>query len=198
LRFWDFWNSPQRNGEAELGAEGKAVSLSANSFSLVPAVNSLYLTLKLMALNKEKFNNRIDGKQTSLHFLENKNMQVAITNYGARIVAITLKPNDPNPVDVVIGFDSIAGYLDATETYHGTIVGRYANRIANGRFSLGGKQYQLAINNPPSHLHGGPKGFHNQVWDIQTAERTKIKLNYFSKDGEENYPGNLHVSVTYI
>jgi aldose 1-epimerase len=132
-----------------------------------------------------------------LYFLENKNMQVAITNYGARIVAIILRRAGKDPVDVVVGFDSIQGYLDATETYHGTIVGRYANRIANGRFSLGGKEYQLAINNPPGHLHGGPKGFHKQIWNVQLAEANKIRLSYFSKDGEENYPGNLDVSVTY-
>jgi aldose 1-epimerase len=150
-----------------------------------------------MELDKEAFNQTIDGKKTSLYFLENKNMQVAITNYGARIVAIILHKGQQRPVDVVVGFDSMKGYLEATETYHGTIVGRYANRIANGKFSLDGKDYQLAINNPPNHLHGGPKGFHNQVWQVEVAEAQEIKLSYFSKDGEENYPGNLNVTITY-
>src|SRR6187551_1175743 len=109
-----------------------------------------------MKLEKELFDHYIDGKKTSLHFLENKNMQVAITNYGARIVAIILNDTNNKPIDVVVGFDSINGYLRSTETYHGTIVGRYANRIARGRFSLDGKVYRLSINNPPNHLHGGP------------------------------------------
>jgi aldose 1-epimerase len=91
----------------------------------------------------------------------------------------------------------LQGYLDSTETYHGAIVGRYANRIARGKFSLNGKSYQLSINNSPNHLHGGPKGFNNQFWKVEDTKSNNIKLSYFSKDGEENYPGNLNVSVTY-
>ncbi|MFL5809197.1 MAG: aldose epimerase family protein [Flavisolibacter sp.] len=150
-----------------------------------------------MKLEKELFDHSIEGKQTSLHFLQNKNMQVAITNYGARIVAIILQDKNKKPIDVVVGFDSINGYLRSTETYHGTIVGRYANRIAGGKFLLDGKEYRLSVNNPPNHLHGGPKGFHNQVWDIKKISANGVQLSYFSKDGEENYPGNLQVMVEY-
>jgi aldose 1-epimerase len=150
-----------------------------------------------MKLEKKLFDHSIDGKQTSLHFLKNKEMQVAITNYGARIVAIIVNDKTQKALDLVVGFDSINGYLRSTETYHGTIVGRYANRIARGKFSLEGKEYQLSVNNPPNHLHGGPKGFHNQVWEVEENSPASLRLSYFSKDGEENYPGNLQVAVHY-
>jgi len=150
-----------------------------------------------MNLDRDLFVTEINGAKTSIHFLENKDLKVAITNYGARIVSIIFNDRKGNPVDVVMGFDSIKGYLNTTETFHGTIVGRYANRIANGKFSLEGKEYHLSINNPPNHLHGGPKGFHNQVWKVESSTKTDIRLSYFSKDGEENYPGNLTVTVHY-
>ena len=152
----------------------------------------------LTKINPGAFSQTLNGEQVSLHFLTNKNqVEIAITNYGARIVALIVPNKDNNPVDVVVGFDSLQGYLDSSETYHGAIVGRYANRIANGRFHLDGHSYQLAINMPPSHLHGGPKGFNNQVWKVDEVHDNRISLSYLSKDGEENYPGNLKVIVTY-
>lgn len=151
-----------------------------------------------MNLNKNQFEETIRGKQTGIQFLENSNgLRAAITNYGARIVSLQPPAGQGKPVDVVVGFNSIQDYLHSTETYYGAIVGRYANRVAKGRFSLQGKDYQLSINNPPNHLHGGPMGFHNQVWDFEEISNDKIKLHYFSKNGEENYPGNLHVWVSY-
>jgi aldose 1-epimerase len=152
----------------------------------------------LTKINPDSFNKTLNGEKISLHFLNNKNnIEVAITNYGARIVTLIVPDKNNQSTDVVVGFDSLQGYLNSTETYHGAIVGRYANRIARGQFSLKGKTYQLAINNPPNHLHGGPKGFNNQVWKIEEARENSIRLSYLSKDGEENYPGNLNVSVTY-
>jgi len=153
----------------------------------------------LKKINPALFDETLHGEKISLHFLNNSNnIEVAITNYGARIVALIVPDKTGQPADVVVGFDSLQGYLNSTETYHGAIVGRYANRIAKGKFSLNGKTYQLSINNPPNHLHGGPKGFNNQVWKIEEVRNNSIKLSYFSKDGEENYPGNLKVSVTYL
>lgn len=152
----------------------------------------------LTKINPDSFNETLNGEKVSLHFLNNKNnVEVAVTNYGARIVALIVPDKNQNPTDVVVGFDSLQGYLNSTETYHGAIVGRYANRIARGKFTLNGKTYQLAINNAPNHLHGGPKGFNNQVWKVEDVKSNSIRLSYFSKDGEENYPGNLNVSVTY-
>lgn len=152
----------------------------------------------LKQLEPELFKDKINGKETSLHFLRNKNkVEIAITNYGARIVALIVPDKNHEPTDVVVGFDSLKGYLKATETYHGAIVGRYANRIANGKFTLNGKEYRLSINNPPNHLHGGPEGFNNQVWNVEEVTANRIRLSYLSKDGEENYPGNLNVSLGY-
>jgi aldose 1-epimerase len=152
----------------------------------------------LKKINPDAFNGKVNGEEVNLHFLNNKNnIEIAITNYGARIVALVVPDKNQQPTDVVVGFDRLQGYLDSTETYHGAIVGRYANRIARGKFSLNGKSYQLSINNPPNHLHGGPKGFNNQVWKVEDTKSNSIQLSYLSKDGEENYPGNLSVSVTY-
>jgi aldose 1-epimerase len=152
----------------------------------------------LTKINPASFDETVNGKKTSLLLLKNKNnIEVAITNYGARIVTLIVPDKNGNSTDVVVGFDSLQGYLNSTETYHGAIVGRYANRIAEGKFSLNGKDYQLAVNNPPNHLHGGPKGFNNQVWKVEGAKDNSIRLSYFSEDGEENYPGNLNVTLTY-
>ncbi|MGZ3947076.1 MAG: aldose epimerase family protein [Flavisolibacter sp.] len=152
----------------------------------------------LSKINPGAFSETLNGEQVSLHFLRNSNqIEVAITNYGARIVALIVPDRKKLPTDVVVGFDSLQGYLRSTETYHGAIVGRYANRIANGRFNLDGRTYQLAINMPPSHLHGGPKGFNNQVWRVDEVQNESIRLSYLSEDGEENYPGNLKLTVTY-
>lgn len=151
----------------------------------------------LQKLNPELFNETVNGQKAGLYFLKNKRIETAITNYGARIVALIVPDKNQEPTDVVVGFDSLKGYFQATETYHGAIVGRYANRIARGRFQLNGRTYQLSINNPPNHLHGGPNGFNNQVWKVEKATGNRIQLSYFSKDGEENYPGNLTVTLAY-
>jgi len=152
----------------------------------------------LRKLNADSFDETLNGEKTGLYFLSNKNnVEIAITNYGARIVSVIIPDKNGQPTDVVVGFDSLKGYLNSTETYHGAIVGRYANRIAGGKFSLNGNTYQLSINNPPNHLHGGPKGFNNQVWQLKEIKNDAVRLIYFSKDGEENYPGNLQVTLTY-
>jgi aldose 1-epimerase len=152
----------------------------------------------LTRINPDAFNETVNGEKVNLYFLRNKNgLETAITNYGARIVTLIVPDKSGQATDVVVGFDSLQGYLDSTETYHGAIVGRYANRIAKGRFNLDGRTYQLAINMPPSHLHGGPKGFNNQVWNVDEVNSDRIRLSYLSKDGEENYPGNLKAIVTY-
>jgi aldose 1-epimerase len=169
-------------------------------FRLLPLpVSSLTVILSMLSkITVDAFNDTLEGEQVSLYFLtNNNNVQVAITNYGARIVALIVPDKDNLPTDVVVGFDSLQGYLNSTETYHGAIVGRYANRIARGQFTLDGQTYQLSINNPPNHLHGGPKGFNNQVWKVDDVKGNKIRLSYLSKDEEENYPGNLSVTVSY-
>lgn len=99
--------------------------------------------------------------------------------------------------DIVVGFDSLNGYLQAEERYYGAIVGRYANRIAKGRFTLEGKEYTLVTNNGVNHLHGGTKGYQDVVWEVEQASDESLTLKYFSKDGEEGYPGNMNITVRY-
>lgn len=144
------------------------------------------------------FQKNIDGKQTGLYILKNKKgMQVAITNFGARIVSIVLKDKNGKPTDVVIGFNSIDEYLKAAGRSYGALMGRYANRIGNGTFTLDGAAYQLAKNNNGNNIHGGPQGFNERIWEVVTQTNKSLKLSYFSKDGEMGFPGNLTVVVTY-
>jgi len=150
------------------------------------------------ALKAEDFVKTIDGKTTSLHFLKKGTVQAAITNYGGRIVGIYTPDKAGKMADVVLGFNSIEGYLKAKETFHGALIGRVGNRIAKGKFTLDGNEYTLPLNNKVNHLHGGPGGFHNVVWDINAVTDSSIVLTYLSKDGEMGYPGNLNVEVQYL
>lgn len=143
---------------------------------------------------------KVDGKEVYLFTMTNINgMTVKITNYGGIITSIMVPDRSGNLGDVVLGYDSLDQYLEKSP-YFGAIVGRYANRIAKGKFTLNGHEYHLAVNNGNNTLHGGIKGFDKVVWDVQgTAgkEDPTLKLFYLSKDGEEGYPGNLKVTVTY-
>jgi aldose 1-epimerase len=141
-----------------------------------------------------------DGTPVYLYTLGNtKGMEVKITNYGGIVVSVSVPDKNGKISDVVLGFDKLGDYLKG-HPYFGAIVGRYGNRIAKGRFTLGGKTYTLATNNNENHLHGGLKGFDKAVWKaepIRSGEGVGLKLNYLSKDGEEGYPGNLDVTVIY-
>jgi len=145
----------------------------------------------------QKFQETIDDKQTNLYVLKNGNMQVAITNYGARIVSIVVPDKNGNATDVSVGYDAVQPYSEGGDTYFGAIVGRYGNRIAKGKFKLDGKELTLATNNGANSLHGGTKGFSRVVWDAQQQNDSTLVLTYLSKDGEEGYPGNLNAKVTY-
>jgi aldose 1-epimerase len=152
-------------------------------------------------LPKESFEKQVDDKKVSLYNLKNDNGVVCqITNYGARVVTLFVPNKDKKRTDVVLGLESIDQYLKNGE-YLGAIVGRYGNRIANGKFSLDGKTYSLFKNNGPNTLHGGKKGYADVVWDahayITTNGEDAIELSYLSKDGEEGFPGNLKIKVTY-
>lgn len=146
----------------------------------------------------KKFQETIDGKQTDLYVLKNKDLRVAITNYGARVVSLLMPDKNGNITDVSVGFDNIDDYTKGGDTYFGAVVGRYGNRIAKGKFKLDGKEYTLATNNAPNHLHGGNKGFSRVVWDVQQPEDSTLILIYISPDAEEGYPGELNAQVTYI
>ena len=148
-------------------------------------------------LKASDFQTEIEGKKTDLYLLKNDKIHVYITNYGGRIVSLLTPDSKGVMGDVVLGFKSIADYQKAKTPYHGCLIGRYGNRIAQGKFELDGTTYQLPINNNENHLHGGPDGFHNQVWEVVSADENSIVMTYLSKDGEMGYPGNLIVEVTY-
>jgi aldose 1-epimerase len=144
------------------------------------------------------FHDTVDGQRTALYILKNKQgSSAAITNYGARLVSLLVPDKKGILTDVVLGYDSIGKYIHQPNTYFGAIVGRYGNRIARGRFRLNGKQYSLATNDGPNSLHGGKKGFDAVVWTGRQLDDHSVQLTYLSKDGEEGYPGDLRVKVTY-
>ncbi len=147
-------------------------------------------------IKKEAFEKEVDGKKVSLFLLENDNgIKVYITNYGARIVALYTPDRYGQFADIVLGFNNIDDYIN-DKMYLGCIVGRYANRINKGKFSLEGKEYNLYLNDGNNTLHGGKKGFDKKVWDAHQKGNSLI-LTYLSPDGEEGYPGNLSVKLTY-
>ena len=148
-------------------------------------------------IKRENFEKVLDGKVIDLFVLKNTNdMIVKITNYGGKIVQILVPDRDGNLGDVVLGYETIDCFIKGSPSM-GALIGRYANRIAKGRFELNGKTYKLATNNDPNHLHGGNKGFRFKVWDAKQIDEQKLELSYLSVDGEEGYPGNLIVKVTY-
>lgn len=148
--------------------------------------------------NAENFEHTLNGKNTHLLTLRNRaGMQIALTDYGARLVSALVPDKNGNLVDVVLGFDTIANYLNAQECYHGATIGRFANRVQNGKFVLDGQEYALPQNNGNNCLHGGPDGFHTKVWDRQVSFRKQISFYYVSPDNEAGFPGEVKVSVNY-
>jgi aldose 1-epimerase len=141
-----------------------------------------------------------DGKAVELYTLTNaRGMQVRAISYGAIIQAIRVPDRSGHLGDVTLGHDSLQGYLTASP-YFGAVVGRYANRIARGRFTLEGRTYRLAINNGPNHLHGGLRGYDKVVWrarSFQRADTAGVRFEHTSPDGDEGYPGTVWVAVTY-
>ena len=151
---------------------------------------------------KESFGKTADGESVDIYTLKNhRGMQVKITNYGGIVVSLTAPDRNRKFADVVLGYNDLDSYLKPPFPYFGAIVGRYANRIAKGRFTLNGEEYKLAVNNGENTLHGGIKGFDKVVWKVKQVRTTPagpaLFLTYLSKDGEEGYPGNLTVTVVY-
>jgi aldose 1-epimerase len=151
-------------------------------------------------VEKQPFGKTADGTPVDLYTLTNsKGVRVAITNYGGIVVSLFTPDRNGNSGDIVLGFERLEDYLKG-HPYFGAIIGRYGNRIAKGRFTLDGVEYKLAQNNGENHLHGGLVGFDKKVWkarDFVDAEGQHLELRYTSPDGEEGYPGNLDVTVTY-
>ena len=152
-------------------------------------------------LNMRDFGTLPCGTKAKLYTLRNQNgMIMAVTDYGGIIVSLYVPDRQGNLADIVLGYDNVQTCIKGSP-YFGAIVGRYANRICKGRFTLDGKAYTLARNNDGNHLHGGLRGFDKVLWDaepFETDDGPGLKLHYLSKDGQEGYPGNLDVTVTYV
>ena len=159
---------------------------------------SCNLKTEIKLLNKNDFFKNINGKETTIYVLKNRNGLVSeITNYGARIVSLWVPDNNGNFDDIVLGFDNIDDYINAKEKYFGATIGRYGNRIKEGKFLINDKEYYLEKNNGLNHLHGGNMGFSDVVWNAKQIDNQTLELNYFSKNMEEGYPGNLNVKIIY-
>lgn len=152
------------------------------------------------APKRESFGQTRDGQAVDIYTLKNRRgAEARITTYGGTVVSLTMPDRAGKLDDVVLGFDDLAGF-EKTTTYMGALIGRYANRIAKGRFTLGGKEYTLATNNGENHLHGGVRGFDKVVWKARPLAARggqALELTYVSKDGEEGYPGTLTVRAVY-
>ena len=160
------------------------------------------LTLTLCSMSASAEVQESDFDSIKLYSLKNKNgMQVGITNYGAIITSIIVPDRDGKMADIALGYNRVEDYINAVDKpYFGSIVGRYGNRIAKGKFTIDGEEYTLATNNGVNHLHGGVIGFDKVVWDakpISGNAYTGVELSYLAKDREEGYPGNLQIKVTY-
>ena len=150
------------------------------------------------AIDPAAFQKKLDDKPVDLYTLVGENgIGVKVTNYGARFVAICVPDKDGNPTDVILGYDNLDDFKSLREAYLGAAIGRYGNRIAMGKFTLDSVEYQLPQNNGVNSLHGGPRGFHDRVWDATKVADNKILFTYTSADGEMGYPGQLEVSMTY-
>ena len=149
----------------------------------------------LSGLNRSDFQSEADGKKTDLFVLKNDNgMEVCVTNFGGRIVSVMVPGRDGVMRDVVLGFDKVADYQTIPSDF-GATIGRYANRIAQGRITLDGTEYQLPQNNYGHCLHGGPQGFQYRVYDAVQLNPQELQLTYVAKDGEEGFPGNITCKV---
>src|SRR5687768_17586229 len=150
------------------------------------------------SISESSFGNYNNEAITKYTLTNPSGMQVGIINYGGAVTDIITPDKDGNKGNVVLSFDSLSGYLQKENPYFGALIGRYGNRIANGKFSFEGKEYTLAGNNNGNSLHGGNKGYDKVWWNIEKLPGdSSLKLTYASKDGEEGYPGNVNVQVVY-
>lgn len=167
--------------------------------ALVTSCNTTAPTSELKSgLTPDAFKTVVQGDTTALYVLTNKaGMEVCITNYGGRVVSIMVPDREGKMHDVVLGFDSIADYVNVEGNNFGALIGRYGNRIEQGKFTLDGKTFQLPQNNYGHSLHGGPEGFYTRMWQARQTDPQTLELTHHSPDGFAGYPGNLNVKVIY-
>lgn len=152
----------------------------------------------LSGLNQKDFQKEINGRFTDLFILKNKaGMEVAVTNYGCTILSIMVPDKNGKYANVILGHDNIDSVINSPEPFLSTIIGRYGNRIAKGKFTLYGDEHELAINNGPNSLHGGPTGFHARVWHAEQIDERTIEFKRRSPNNEEGFPGQLSVQIRY-
>ena len=152
----------------------------------------------LSGLDKTKFQTVVNGDSTDLYVLKNASgMEVAITNFGGRIVSVMVPDKTGKMIDVVLGFDSISDYINVPSDF-GATIGRYANRINQGKITIDGKTIQLPQNNFGHCLHGGPQGWQYQVFkNVKQLDDSTIEMTRFSPDGDMNFPGNVEAKVIF-
>jgi aldose 1-epimerase len=176
-----------------------AVALAAATVGLVGVTASD--ASGRLDVRRERFGTMPDGTVVHRYILTNgRGMEVKLITYGGAIQSLKVPDRRGRRANVTLGFSTLDGYLQTGNPYFGCITGRYANRIALGRFTLDGVTYQLATNNGPNHLHGGVVGFDKIVWDaevVRTHDSVGVRFHYLSPDGDENYPGALDTTVTY-
>ena len=150
----------------------------------------------MMQPSRQNFGTTPAGELVELLTLDNGRLSCQILTFGATLRALLVPDREGRPVDVVLGYETLEEYRNQ-DAYLGAVVGRYANRIAKGKFTLNGQEYTLAVNNGPNHLHGGIEGFSYKVWNVEELTCDRAVLTLESADGEEGYPGTLRVKVTY-
>ena len=175
--------------------------LALATFLASPNANAQTQRTPMTSISEQDWGQTREGTPVKLFSLSNRNgVVVKITSYGAIVTELHVPDRAGKLANVVLGFDNVEQYL-AGHPGFGAVIGRFANRIAKARFTLEGQEYQLAANNGPNHIHGGPKGFDKVVWDSKTLpskpNAASVQFTYLSKDGEEGYPGNLSVAVIY-
>lgn len=149
-------------------------------------------------MNDADFSTSFKGSETRLFKLKNKSgLEMEVTNYGARVVSLYVPDKNGDFEDIVLGHDNIQDYIDKPNTFFGSPVGRYANRIAGAKFNLNGVTYHLEANNGSNSIHGGRDGFHHVMWEVEKNSRQQITFSYLSKDGEGGFPGTLSVRMSY-
>jgi len=178
----------------------QTMRLTALFVSIIASTIWCCATPKELKIQKQSYGTSKDGQAIDLYRLTNSlGMEVCITNYGGTVVSLKVPDRDGKFDDVVLGYDKLEDYENGS-SYFGATIGRYANRIAHGKFVLDGKAYQLPKNNGDNTLHGGIEGFNKRIWtakDMSDGHAQSLQLTFFSKNGEEGFPGNLSVTVTF-
>lgn len=177
--------------------KNQLLSLGLASLLVCSCGNKSAEEVTLSGLNPKEFKTEVNGEQVGLFTLKNKSgMEVCFTNYGARIVSVMVPDKDGNMKDVVLGFDNIRDYMNISNNF-GATIGRYGNRINQGKITIDGVEYQLPQNNYGHSLHGGPNGWDTKVFTTKLPNNNSVEMSLVSPDGDANYPGTIQAKVTF-